>query len=103
MLKIEALSQRPMHATLFDVSTAITDSGGWVTDHKLYSDMLAMIAFEIPQSDIQKLLDALAKAALDVSSYDPGPPVRSEDITGQLVLTFTNTTPTFRRDVPAFG
>ena len=48
MIRLESVCRRPFNEAVFEACSAITTCGGWIKDHRLYSNMMAMIAFEVP-------------------------------------------------------
>jgi len=87
--------------------TAITDSGGWILDAKLFSNVSINLSFEIPASRIDSLRDALKliELRLSISSLESIAQHRSEepsgDIAGSLQITFIHDEPDLRIQVPA--
>jgi len=86
---------------------AITDSGGWILDAKLFSNVSINLCFEIPASRMGSLLDALELIELHLSpsSLESIAQHRSEepsgDIAGSLQITFIHDEPDLRIQVPA--
>lgn len=87
--------------------SAITDSGGWILDAKLFSNVSINLSFEIPASRIDSLLDALESIELHLSpsSLESLAQHRSDqtsgDIAGSLQITFIHDEPDLRIEVPA--
>jgi hypothetical protein len=103
MLRIEGATDRDYQNALFDASNAITDCGGWVTDHKLFSNIMAMLAFVVPSENVQRLQDELENAGISVLNRDDGAPSTDEELPGQLSLTLLHPGPDLKRDVPPLG
>ncbi|AWJ90676.1 hypothetical protein Sp245p_13190 [Azospirillum baldaniorum] len=107
ILRFEAVLQTDRTAALMAAADGITGSGGWIVDHTLFSDVMAVIAFCVPANRTTALGDALAAAGILVSP--PLPPSLPEtdeaaerELQGQLTLTFAKGTGDLRHEVPAF-
>ena len=87
--------------------SAITDSGGWILDAKLFSNVSINLSFEIPASRIGSLRDALESIELHLSTSSLESIARrhadqqSGDIAGSLQITFIHNDPDLRIEVPA--
>jgi hypothetical protein len=105
-LRINGTTRSNRDEVIARARTAITDSGGWILDAKLFSNVSINLRFEIPASRIQSLLDALELIELHLStssvesiahrSDEP-----SGDIAGSLQITFIHNEPDLRIQVPA--
>ncbi|SIS69448.1 hypothetical protein [Insolitispirillum peregrinum] len=103
MIRLDGVTRRQHTLALFDVTSAISDAGGWISNHQLYSNMLAMIAFEVPAQNLPALIEALHQAGIVI--HDP-PELHgqgSEDVAARLTISFLHNDPDLRRPVPAFG
>lgn len=92
---------------------AVTDSGGWILDHHLFSNIAISLTFEIASACVGRLLDELRATGLELTSElrshlaAPADGMRGTgvsddgDITGYLQITFVHDEPDLRRDVPA--
>ncbi|NUB17445.1 hypothetical protein GAY28_37490, partial [Azospirillum brasilense] len=85
----------------------IPGHGGWIVDHTLFSDVMAVIAFCVPANRTTALGEALAAVGILVSpSLPPSLPGTGEaaerEVQGQLTLTFAKGTGDLRHEVPAF-
>jgi hypothetical protein len=95
------------------VRTAMTKSGAWIVDVKLFSNLSACFNFEIPSSHAEQLRDALAAMDLHLTkeshdslaslvegnnSAEAGSPVT--DTAGSLQITFIHNEPDLRIEVP---
>lgn len=86
---------------------AITESGGWILDAKLFSNVSINLSFEIPANRIRSLRDALEliELHLSTSSVESIAQHRADepsgDIAGSLHITFINDEPDLRIQVPA--
>ena len=102
MIQLEAVTSRDFHASIADVSAAITGYGGWITNHQFYSNTMAMIAFEIPTNKMAAFIDRLDES--HISTRDVAIPTTSaaQEIKGQINITFLHNNPDLRRPVPAF-
>lgn len=102
MIRLEAISRRPFHVAVCDAMDAIAGCGGWIKSHHVYSNMLAVIAFEAPAAQMAPLAAALGEAGIVVDA--PPPPAAGEaDVAGHLSISFLAQGPDVRRTVPAVG
>lgn len=105
-LRIESVVRTDRNAALTAVADAISGCGGWIVDHTLFSDMMAVIAFAVPAGRTGDLGRALAVAGIPVTPPLPDPvaaPAEADrELSGQLTLTFPGGTGDMRRTVPAF-
>jgi len=102
-LRLSAMVRTDRNAAIHAATEAIQAAGGWITDHALYSDVMAVLNFQVPGDRTGDLGRALADAGIAAT---PPPPGRmgtpDQDVSGQLTLTFPGGTGDLRRDVPAF-
>lgn len=103
MIRIEGSTKRPYAGALFEATTAIGDLGGWLTDQKIYANMMAMVAFEIPENRVGDLLAALKAQEITIHEAPIDGPAKDRDVRGQLVLTFVHSDRDVRQTVPHFG
>lgn len=103
MIQLEAVTLRAFHAAIAGVSAAITGCGGWVTNHQFYSNTMAMIAFEIPANKMITLIGQLNKLQISTRAFAIPPPSATQEIKGQINITFLHNNPDIRRPVPAFN
>ena len=103
MIKIEGSTRRPYAGALFEATSAIGDLGGWLVDQKIYSNMMAMVAFEIPEPRVGDLVAALKAQEVTIHEAPALSAPKDRDIRGQLVLTFVHTDRDVRQTVPHFG
>jgi hypothetical protein len=103
MIQLEAVSRRSFNAALFDALEAIAACGGWVKTHQLYSNLMAMIAFEVPADKIETLASMLASVGINIDN----PPIHGssapDDVAGRLTISFLAEGPDLRRPVPPMG
>lgn len=102
MIRLEAVSRRPFNIAICDAMDAIAAAGGWIKAHHVYSNIMAVIAFEAPAAEMASLVAALAAAGIAV---DPPPEggTRAGDLAGHLTISFLSQGPDVRRPVPAVG
>jgi hypothetical protein len=90
------------------VSEAINQAEGWITDFRLYSNILICINFEVPLSNLNKLAASLQETGLQLSQesleqlrsvYDPM--LKQQELAGTLQITFIHDEPDLIREVPA--
>lgn len=96
------------------VKDAITQSGGWIVDFRMFSNVSISLNFEIPVTEIARLYSALKLMDIQWSRDSEGSlpdsltwqtSLSSEtkvvDIRGALQLTFIHNEPDLRIEVPA--
>jgi hypothetical protein len=112
-LRINAVTRANRDETIARVRTAIAQSGAWVVDVKLFSNVSVCFNFEIPSSRTAQLREALAATELRLtkesddsfasllehneSAADGSQPT---DIAGTLQITFIHNEPDLRIEVP---
>ncbi|QJE74100.1 hypothetical protein HHL28_14290 [Aerophototrophica crusticola] len=102
-IRLEAIIHADRHATLAAAADAISAGGGWVTDHSLLSDVMAILNFQVPADSTGRLAAALLAAGIPAKPALPETMGNgAEDVSGQLTLTFPQGTGDLRRAVPAF-
>lgn len=89
------------NAALTAVADALGGTGGWIVDHSLFSDVMAVVRFALPGD---RATDFGARLAEHGLMLDPAPTDQptGDEITGRLTLTFTRGTGDLKRAVPAF-
>ena len=102
MFQLEGTTSRDFHSVIADISSAITDCGGWVTNHQFYSNIMAMVAFELPASKLAYLIERLNQAKISTRSLHPLPTSEPQEIKGQINITFIHNKPDIVRTVPPF-
>ncbi|WP_085908584.1 hypothetical protein [Kiloniella majae] len=103
-VRISIMTSMDRHSAIHELSTAISQSNGWVSDHTLLSNVAATINFEI--DDLAAYKKLLSK--LEENTLNPGielEKIGNENnvIQGQLTITFIHNDPDLKQDVPAFG
>lgn len=102
-LELEAIIHIDRHAALAAATDAIGEAGGWIVDHTLLSDMMAVIGFQIPAPHVGALARCLSRRGIAVA---PTPPdsmgSASDEVNGRLSLIFAKGKGDLRQDVPAF-
>lgn len=90
------------------VSEAINQSGAWITDCHLYSNILICINFEVPNTKLNKLAESLQETGLHLSqqSLEQLTPANNSitqeiELVGTLQITFIHDEPDLLREVPA--
>ena len=112
-LRINAVTRANRDEVIAGVRTAITKSGAWIVDVKLFSNVSACFDFEIPSRRAEQLRDALAAMDLHLtkesddsiaSLLDANKPTEAgspvTDIAGSLQITFIHNEPDLRIEVP---
>lgn len=102
MVQLEAVTHRDFHAAIADASAAIAGCGGWITNHKFYSNIMAMIAFELPANRMMDLIARLNETQILTSDFAIPTTSALQEIKSQLNITFMHKNPDLHRAVPAF-
>ena len=102
MIQLEGTTSRDFHSAITDISSAITDCGGWVTNHQFYSNIMAMVAFELPANKLVYLIERLNLAKISTRGLQFLPTSEPQEIKGQINITFIHNKPDIIRTVPAF-
>lgn len=107
VLRINASTRTDRNLITSRAKEAILQSGGWILDFKLFSNILICINFEIPTRHIEEFHTALNQLDLRFSKQSQEALKRCTDkreegnMTGTLQITFIHDEPDLRRDVPA--
>lgn len=102
-MRLEAVTRREQAPALHDIAEAIGVGGGWIVNHQLYSNAMAMIAFAMPGDALAGLADRLAAAEIPLVGRPEAWPAGSREQQVQIVVTFLHEGPDLARPVPAFG
>jgi len=109
-LQLNATSRGPRHQIIELAKDAITASGGWIIDFRLFSNLSICINFELPFDQVGRLRDALAE--IDMRLSDAGfqtlealAGITNQDgqpaeLMGSLQITFIHDDPDLRIPVP---
>ncbi len=89
------------NAALTAVADALGGAGGWIVDHSLFSDVMAVVRFALPGDRTTDFGARLAERGL-ILDPDPTDQPNGDEITGRLTLTFAQGTGDLKRAVPAF-
>lgn len=88
------------------VRTAMTASGAWVIDVKLFSNISVCFNFEMPASQTERLRDALAATDLHLTKESHASIANllqcgsTGDVRGSLQITFIHNDPDLKIEVP---
>lgn len=106
-LKINASTRTDRNLITSHAKEAILQSGGWVLDFTLFSNISICINFEIASARMDELRAKLNQLDLRLGRQSQqalkncrDKPVEG-DITGTLQITFIHDEPDLRRDIPA--
>ncbi len=107
-LRIEIVTVAERHQALTATADALGAAGGWIVDHTLFSDVMAVIRFSLPVDRVGEFARLLIQAGLipdpPLAAPPPGAPTGADaEIAGQLTLTFSGGSGDLRRAVPAFA
>lgn len=106
-LRLNATTKADRHLAIESVKEAIAYGGGWILDFKLFSNLSALISFELPQENLVTFQDALSKIGLqlneaslqaihDLADQQTAP----AEISATLQITFIHNEPDLRIPVP---
>jgi len=89
------------------VSDAINQSGAWITDFHLYSNISICINFQVASTDVKKLAQSLQETDLHLSPESieqlvavDDPAQNEKEWMGTLQITFVHNEPDLIREVP---
>lgn len=102
-MRLEAVTRRQQGPGLHDITDAIGAGGGWIVNHQLYSNAMAMVAFVMPGDALAALADRLGQAGIPLVGQAGPWPTDPAERQVQLVVTFLHGGPDLARPVPAFG
>lgn len=107
-LRLSGFTKAERLAMTQRVSEAINQSGAWITDFHLYSNVLICINFEVSLADLGRLAAMLQATDLHWSqeSLDQLAPANAStgtqvELAGTLQITFLHNEPDLLRAVPA--
>ncbi len=101
ILKFDVVATMDRNAALTAAADALNGAGGWIVDHSLFSDLMAVIRFALPGDRLSEFGQRLADRDLTPDPVPQDGP-SSDDVAGILTLTFVQGCGDLRRDVPAF-
>ena len=81
---------------------AMLACGGYVTNHSLFSDVRAVVNFQLPADKTGELARRLKKHFNVRPELEEKMGTSNEEVTGQLGLTFPDSKGEFRRTVGSF-
>lgn len=102
-LRLELVTNFDRNLTLSLVPQVISKCGGWIIDHKLFSNISATINFEMLLSSINDFISALEEADYHPRVQGDIPKGDEGDLNASISITFIHSDPDMKRDVPAFG
>lgn len=115
ILRINGSTKQDRLQVIDELNKALTASGGWTLDYKMFSNASINILFEISLRDVSKLLLELKMinvritdqsiSLLEEVSQSQAPLSEGEiyDITGTLQVTFIHNEPDIKNPVPPFN
>jgi hypothetical protein len=101
ILKFDVVVTMDRNAALTAAADALNGAGGWIVDHSLFSDVMAVIRFALPGDRVSDFGRRLAASGLILDPAATDAP-SSDEVAGLLTLTFAQGTGDLKRDVPAF-
>lgn len=109
-LRLNASTHEDRDQMLSRARSAISDSGGWILDVKMFSNISVFFSFEIPLTRIDRLSRSLADSGLRLNaasiaslaslSRSPEDGTLAQDVSGSLQITFVHNEPDLRIEVP---
>lgn len=106
-IRLSAITRAGRHGVIDAASGAILASGGWLLDSRLYSNLSAVLLFQLPSDRVPAVgaallsagipLDTDSRTALAAWPPDADP---AAETTGTLELTFVHDEPDLRRRLP---
>jgi hypothetical protein len=100
---MQTVSHDERNTAVGKAAEAIGQSGGWITDHNLFSDRMAVLRFSLPADRTGLLGRTLSERGMVV---EPEPEesmgASDEEVFGVLSISFPQRAGDLRRDVPAF-
>ena len=108
-LRINAVTRAGRHQTIPFLRDAVSASGGWFTDFRLFSNTSICINFEIPLRHAPRLRASLklldlrltAESEDDLQAFSlRAEHAADEEIPGTLQVTFVHNEPDLRIEVP---
>lgn len=109
-LQLNASTRADRQQMIAALREAITTSGGWITDFKLFSNLSICLNFEIAASHMADLQAALTRPDLSLSDEseqrlaawrNAAAGAADRDVRGTLQVTFIHSEPDLRLEVPA--
>jgi hypothetical protein len=101
-LRLEITTHIERNHAITLISQAIKSTGGWIVNHKLFSNTLASISFEIPSSQITYFIESLKVAGFEADVVGDLPASPKGEVSGILSINFVHSEPDMKRDIPAF-
>lgn len=102
-LRLEIITRRERNSAISAVRDAVQSAGGWIIDHKFFSNTVASINFELGYQDIDKFISLLETAGLNPEIIQDCSRDQSGEVRCGIALTFVHDEPDMKRDVPPFG
>jgi hypothetical protein len=111
-LKINASTKEDRHHVITQVREAITNCGGYILDHQMFSNISICLQFELPRQMIGQLSSFLSEFNLRLSEQskvqlsthtDPQNalnPSTIETVAGSMQITFIHNEPDWRITIP---
>ncbi len=101
--RVSIMTSMERNEAISKVSGAISNSGGWIVNHTLLSNVAATLNFELPYAQVKNFLSHLEEFSFQPDVDGDIPQGKEGDLRGQVTLTFIHNNPDLKRDVPAFG
>ena len=100
---LSAVTRMERHAATQLARRAISDSGGWITDFRQFSNFAVVLDLEISTGRLAALYAAIEATGIALSppfSEFPMPPPGQEEIKGALRIEFVHNDPDLHIPVP---
>lgn len=99
---LNVISHASRQETLTGLTRAVSRAGGWILDHKFYSDVMIVLSLEVPGNGCALLLTCLEDAGFLPEKPETLPSGTAEDeIPATLSVTLTSGTGDVRQVIPA--
>jgi len=102
--RLYAVTNTERHAATQLVRRAISDSGGWITDFRKFSNFAVVLDLEISTARLAEMYAAIEATGIALSppySELPMPTPEQEEMTGALRIEFIHDEPDLSITVPA--
>ncbi|KAI9034175.1 hypothetical protein DFJ74DRAFT_700571 [Hyaloraphidium curvatum] len=117
-LRLESVVRLPRHSALSLAAAAVSDAGGWVSSHALFSDVRATVGFRLPASKTGDFGRRLAEAGIRTEPEVPATMASApagdnegggqsegadEEVWGLLGMTFPEGTGDLKHKISSIG
>jgi len=108
-LKLSGVTKRDRNQVIAEINAAISEAGGWLIDHTLFSNIAITLQFELSEEGIKESEKSLSRSKVilqgdsnaDFETAITACAQYNVDIKTTLNVTFTHDDPDLRREVAA--